>query len=294
MDLEEPHRSRLLDLNRTTLRLWEWGDEAAPAVLCLHGAFDHGRMWDGVAPVIASWGYRVVAIDQRGHGDSGRLSSGNTWFAVALDNAVLARVLGPPVGVIGHSFGGGQAMYLAGVWPELVRWVVNLDGLGPPAAVFTEVDTATAAARGFDVITKLATRPPRSYSSLDEMVQRRREVNPRLPIEWIEHLVRHGARPTDDGWVWKADPTFSVGFPGGFSLGHLLAEHALVQAPMLALTGAEVDTWSDLQPDALAERLSHIPDVRHEVVAGAGHYVHIEQPEVVLDAIARFMKEIDG
>ena len=90
-------------------------------MLCLHGAFDHGRMWDGLAPAIAALGFRVVAVDLRGHGDSGRLGSGHVWFATALDIGLLARSFGRPVGLVGHSFGGGAAVYGPACGPSWCR-----------------------------------------------------------------------------------------------------------------------------------------------------------------------------
>jgi pimeloyl-ACP methyl ester carboxylesterase len=292
LSLPEPDRAGFVEVNRTRLRVWEWGEEDAPVVVCIHGAYDHGRMWDGLAPRLAAAGYRVVAPDVRGHGDSGRLSSGHLWAVSAIDLGLLARELGPPVGLIGHSFGGGQALYVAACWPELVRWVVNLDGLGPPAEAFEERDMVEGITKSLRTLARLRSRPPRVYESLDDMQQRRQQVNVRLPAEWVAHLVRHGAVETEGGYAWKADPMFSVGFPGDFGIDHLHAEHALVTGPVLVLTGGEKDTWSELSDEELADRLRHLPDVRHEVVADAGHYVHIEQPDVVLDAIERFVAEV--
>lgn len=274
------------------LRTWEWGDRDAPPVLCLHGAYDHGRMWDGFAPRVAELGYRVVAPDLRGHGDSGRLASGHVFAASALDVALLSRHVGPPVGIIGHSFGGGQALMVAGVWPELVRWVVDLDGLGPPAAAFEEGDLVEAATKGLDVAERVRAAPPRVHATREAMVERRASVNVRLPRTWVEHLVEHGSRQVEGGFVWKADPLFSVGLPSPFGPGYIEAEHALVGRPVLVLTGGEQDTWSDLTPEEIAERLAHLPDVRHQVVDGAGHYVHIERPVAVLGALRAFLAEV--
>lgn len=302
----EPTRSGFVDVNRTRLRVWEWGDERNQPILCLHGAYDHGRMWDGLAPRLASLGYRVVAPDLRGHGDSGRIGSGMMWNASALDVACLARELGPPVGVVGHSFGGGQALYAAGVWPELFRWVVNIDGLGPPTEVFAENDIVDVATRCVTAAERVLRQPPRRYATRDEMVERRQGVNVRLPAEWTRHLVAHGSRPAGEheheldgsdaagGWVWKADPLFGVGFPDEFHIDHLHAEHAEVTAPVLVLTGAEHDTWSDLSAGELEQRLEHVSDARHVVVGDAGHYIHVEQPDAVLAAIAAFLDEVDG
>jgi pimeloyl-ACP methyl ester carboxylesterase len=291
--LAEPDRSCFVELNRTRLRLWDWGDPEAPPVICVHGAYDHGRMWDGLAPELAALGYRVVAVDLRGHGDSGRLSSGAAWAAIAVDLALLARHLGPPVGLVGHSFGGGQSLFVAGVWPELVRWVVNLDGLGPPAAGFEPPDDI--AGRTGELLAgaeRALSRPARVHPSAEVLVARRKRVNVRMPDEWLHHLVRHGTRPAEGGLVWKADPLFGVGFPAAFDVDALHAEHEAVRRPVLALTGAEHDTWSEMTPDELEERLTHLSDVRHQIVEGAGHYVHLEQPEAVLAAVAGFVAEV--
>src|SRR3954447_20277642 len=135
--LREPDRAELVDVNRTTLRLWCWGDPEAPPVLLLHGAYDHGRMFDDFAPRVAALGYHAIAIDFRGHGDSGPLDTGFAWSLLHLDLALLVRdVIGGPVGVIAHSFGGGQSIGLAGAFPELARWLVVIDGLGPPPIAF--------------------------------------------------------------------------------------------------------------------------------------------------------------
>ena len=120
--LREPDRAELLDVNRTELRLWHWGDATAAPVLLLHGAYDHGRMFDDLAPRIAALGYHAIALDFRGHGDSGPLDTGFAWALLHIDLALLVRdIIGSAVGVIAHSFGAGQAIGLAGAFPELVR-----------------------------------------------------------------------------------------------------------------------------------------------------------------------------
>lgn len=292
MHLPAPERSGFLEVNRTQLRLWEWGEESAPAIVCVHGAYDHGRMWDELAPRLAGLGFRVVAPDLRGHGDSGRLGSGQMWAASALDLALLIRQLGAPVGLIGHSFGAGQAMYVGGVWPELVRWVVNIDGLSEPHQV--QRPLAERAADSVAAAERVLLRPPRVYASLEEMVERRGSVNRRLPRPWVEHLVRHGARPAEGGFVWKSDPMFSVGMPEDWGPEYDAAELALLTRPLLVLTGAEADTWSEMSPADVDARVAGLLDARHHAVEGAGHYVHIEQPDTVLAAVAAFVTEVSS
>ena len=263
--------------------------------MLVHGAYDHGRMFDQLAPMVASLGYHAVAVDLRGHGDSAPLDTGFAWTLLHLDLALVARHLGGSVGFVAHSFGGGQAGGVAGAFPELVRWIVNIDGLGPPSEAMQPPDDIPAAIqRAFTVTDRAQLGAPRSWGSLEEMAERRGRNNPRLSAEWTLHLARHGARTTaeGDGWVWKADPMFGVGIPSEFNEAMLKAEIRSVASPVLVLTGTEPDTWRDLSDEQIAERVGWFPDARHAVVPGTGHYVHIEDPATVLGHMRDFLAEV--
>ena len=105
--LREPDRAELVSVNRTELRLWCWGDATAAPVLLLHGAYDHGRLFDDLAPRVAALGYHAIALDFRGHGDSGPLDTGFAWALLHLDLALLVRdIIGTPVGVIARRLNG--------------------------------------------------------------------------------------------------------------------------------------------------------------------------------------------
>jgi pimeloyl-ACP methyl ester carboxylesterase len=293
LDVREPDRAELLDLGRTTLRLWHWGEESRPPVLLVHGGWDHGRMWDGIAPRIAALGYHAVAIDVRGHGDSGRLhTSGTYWLMHQLDLAQLALHLGPPLRVIGHSFGGGLSMAMAAAFPEYVTRVVNIDGLGPPPEMMLVEDHAASAAQWIGDAERLWYEPQREYSSIAEMAERRKAINVRLPMEWCLHLARHGSsRGPRGGLVWKSDQHMRLGSPGPFSDESLRAQYQRIRCPVLVLTGAEPDQWGDLPSEIRDGRLAAIPDARHHRLSDAGHYVHIEQPDAALALIDEFFRD---
>ena len=152
--------------------------------------------------------------------------------------------------------------------------------------------TVADATRSFTSTERALLTPQRRYATRDEMVERRAGVNVRLPRDWVEHLVAHGAVEDEGGFRWKADPVFNVGFPGDWDVEGIITEHELVRCPLLVLTGAEPDTWSDLTDEQTAERISHFADVRHRAIAGAGHYVHVEQPDAVMAAITDFVAEV--
>jgi pimeloyl-ACP methyl ester carboxylesterase len=290
LDLREPDRAEFVDLNRTRLRVWSWGDVDAPAVVCAHGGWDHGRMWDDFAPRVAALGFHVVAYDQRGHGDSGRLHSSTSWLTWNLDLALLARRLGAPLGLIGHSMGGGQVLSVAGSFPELVSWLVNIDGLGPPPEMMQVADHAAHSAQWLRDAERIWWEPQREYESIEEMADRRKEINTRLPYEWCEHLARHGSVRADSGrLIWKSDQIMRLGSPQPFDERHLLAQYAQIECPVLVLTGSEPDQWSFLAPADRDRRLQAIARHRHHVVEGAGHYVHIEQPLAALELLQDFL-----
>ena len=294
--LRDPDRTELVAVNRTELRLWCWGDPTLAPVLLLHGAYDHGRMFDDLAPRVAALGYHAIALDFRGHGDSGPLDTGFAWALLHLDLALLVReVVGAAVGVIAHSFGGGQAIGLAGAFPELVRWLVVMDGLGPPPDAFAPPDDIRAAIRTNAARTDriLFDRHRREWPSIDDMAAYRRSQNPRLSPEWAEHLARHGSRRgPHGGYVWKADPMFGLGVPSEFTVELLAEEQSRVQCPVLVITGTEHDTWRDLTAEQEAERIGWLR-ARHATVPGTGHYVHLEDPEATMAAIRAFIDEAE-
>ena len=59
----------------------------------------------------------------------------------------------------------------------------------------------------------------------------------------------------------------------------------------VALTGTEPDQWSFLQPEDRDRRLNAFDDAEHHAVAGAGHYVHIEQPDETIRLIDAFLQK---
>jgi pimeloyl-ACP methyl ester carboxylesterase len=291
-----PDRATFFEVNRTRLRAWCWGDPAAPPVVLVHGAYDHGRTWDGFAPRLVRLGFHVVAIDVRGHGDSGRLSSGMAWGACTIDLCELARALAPapgtPIGMIGHSMGGGQVFTAAATTPECFAWLVNLDGLGPPAEGFVDEGIVQMATRSLDEIDKIHSSAPRPWASRAQLADRRGAINIRLPRPFLEHMVEFGTREVEGGFVWKWDPLFRTGVPDGFSLELVLAQYRDVAAPTLVLVSSQEDAWTEVHDDEAARRVAMLQDGRLVSVPDAGHYVHVEQPEFVLDHITRFLDEI--
>lgn len=100
-------------------------DSALPPLLIVHGLFGSARNWGAIQRRLAD-GRRVVAVDQRNHGDSFRAAT-NSYRDMAGDLAEVIEREGVPFDVVGHSMGGKAAMVLALTRPELVNRLVVAD-----------------------------------------------------------------------------------------------------------------------------------------------------------------------
>ena len=118
---------------RLKLHFVDWGNESKPPLLLIHGGKDHARSWDFVARALRN-DFHVIAPDLRGHGDSA-WAQGSTYTLpeYVLDVAQLVDVLGlAPVRIVGHSMGAAVSLYYTGVYPEKVRQLVAIEGMGAP------------------------------------------------------------------------------------------------------------------------------------------------------------------
>ena len=291
-----PERTCDIEVLGLRLRLHEWGDPSRTPVLLCHGLFDHARGFDALAPRLAT-GFRVLALDARGHGDSD-WADFYAWPADVDDIIRVLHWLGQPAHLVGHSRGGGQVTDAAVRAPAWVRRVVNIDGFGPPPEGFRRpgVDAAersTPERMGMYLDRRRAAArrgSMPSYPSLDDLVERRRAENPRLSLEWLRHLAFHGSRQTERGWTWKVDPYVIQGF-GPWRPEWIGPFWRRLQRPLLAVTGSEPEMWGPLPDAIIDERLGGVADVKRAVVAGAGHFVHMEKPaetaELLLDFLER-------
>ena len=167
------------------LALHEWGEPAAPRVVCLHGVRNHGLHF---APL--AWrlpGYHVLAPDLLGHGHS---PWEPPWDIATHLDAIVETVGGRESILVGHSFGGRLAFELAARAPKLVPKLVLLD-----PAILLPGHVALAAAEN--------ARIEKSYISFDELIERRYDESqlhfaPRELV--VEDLASH-VDTGDDGRV---------------------------------------------------------------------------------------------
>ena len=285
-----PDRRRRVDAHGIGIATYEWGDLDAPPIMLCHGGMDFAATFDLLAPLLADAGWRVVAWDQRGHGDSDYAAL-YSWDADVRDAlAVLDSTTRSPVPVVGHSKGGGLTMQLAEAMPHRVSHLANLDGLPskrlPPDIANHERTRMLAKDleawldhRRQQRRTRSAGRA-RSTSSPSAAAR----MNPRLSRDWLRYIVTIGARHDDDGWRWKLDPSMRFGGFGPWRPEWSLMRLPGLSMPFLGVLGLEYEEmgWGTKPEDVVG----YLPlGARFVPLEGTGHFVHIEKPETVAGLI---------
>jgi len=275
--------SRHFQAQRLKLHILDWGDPSAPPVILLHGGRDHARAWDDVAQALALT-HRVIVPDLRGHGDSQWADAGGyTMPGFIYDLVALIRHLNlPEVNLVGHSLGGNIALRTAGLYPEMVRRVVSIEGLGPSPQMAQEMAAKPVETRlrgWIDEQRQLDARTPRSYATIEDALARMMAQNPHLNASQAFHLTQHGVRPAaQGGYEWKFDPYLRSWPPIDLSRDEIRSLWSRITCPVLLVYGAA--SWAS-NPGADG-RAAAFRNATVASVEGAGHWVHHDRFETFM------------
>jgi pimeloyl-ACP methyl ester carboxylesterase len=272
---------------RLRLHYADWGNHGAPLLLLVHGGRDHCRSWDWAAHELRN-DWHVVAPDLRGHGDSDWSPEGSyEGTAFVYDLAQLIHQLGEtPVTIVAHSLGGNIALRYTGLYPEKVRRLVAIEGLGPSPEMLAKRQAVPAAEHFRDWIERkraAASRLPKRYASLDEALERMRAENGFLSEAQARHLTIHGVRRNEDGsWSWKFDNYLHVMPFLDLAPADLAKLWRSISCPTLLMYGAK--SWAS-NPERDGRVRQFGPNARVVEFEEAGHWLHHDQFE-------RFMAEL--
>lgn len=285
------HRTHRYPVRGLSLAWHEWGPQEGPVVLCVHGFLDHGRSWAAVGEDLGGE-LRVVAPDIRGHGESDWVGPGGYYhfYDYFHDVRRLVSHLGDPsVLLVGHSMGGSVVTGVATLLGEKVRGMVLLEGMGPP---FSDLSKTQERLRRWNqslLHPDLEGGPAERASarkvmgSVADAAERLRRYNPRLPAPRARALAESFTEPAPTGGVvWRYDPLHRTPAAKPFVLQEASALWQAIQAPTVSLFGEKGFT-----PEGLAARHALLTRVRVGTIAGAGHNLHHERPELVADVIRR-------
>ncbi len=268
-----------------------WGDPAAPKLFLLHGWMDVSASFQFFVDAL-SGRWHAIAPDWRGYGLSGWSAGDSYWFPDYLGD--LDALLGhwspaAPAVLVGHSMGGNVASLYAGVRPERVARLVNLEGFGLPTT-----EPSRAPDRYAEWLEELG-RPQRfrDYASFDELGARLRQANPRLAPERARFLAQHWGVATESGRVaLRSDPAHKRVSPILYRLDEAKACWRRVTAPVLWVEGGESQTLARLRiaGTELEERKRCFARLTTRTLAGAGHMVHHDQPEALARMVEEFLR----
>ncbi|HTM19995.1 MAG TPA: alpha/beta hydrolase [Kofleriaceae bacterium] len=253
------------------------GEAGRSAVVLVHGFNQTAHSWDEFAERLADGGTRVVAFDQRGHGDSERAADYGRE-AMADDVVALAGALGiERFALVGMSMGAVHSVVAAGRHPGRVRALVLVDWA-------PEVE-----ARGRDAILKMALL---SFASFEEAVAAMHAFNPRRSLDNLRARLRHSMGPGDDGrWRWKVDAA-GLGAHPRFREppDSVWAAVDRIACPTLIIRGGE----SDLLTADMADQLATRARAQVVTIAGAGHSIAGDRPDDFFAAVAPFLRAHAG
>ena len=267
-----------------------WGaDNPGETVLLCHGFLDMGLGFFKLAPLLAAAGYRVIAFDFRGHGDSAWVGRGGYYhFAdYVLDLHELVPQLLPaetPFHLIGHSMGGTVATLYAATHLPRIKSLALLEGYGPPAEdPARALDRMRSWLSGIDALRAGESRV--QLASLEAAIARLARRNPTLDAESLRFLAVNSTEPHPraPGLTWRFDPLHRTLSPVGFELARFVHFATLITRPTLIIQGE-----TGLRTGDDAARIAAYPRAQARVIAGAGHMLHWTHADETARAVLEF------
>jgi len=264
---------RFIDVGGLSLHYVDWGGAGRQPMILLHGIGRVARTFDHVAPHFSE-DYHVMAVDMRGHGDSGWDPDGGYLVEdYVSDIEAMVEQLGLENLVLwGNSTGGRVAQVFAGKHPELVGALI-VEDVGPerPASIANS-------------LAERIRREQAGWDSEDALLDQLRRSSPRTQPEVLRAYAHYGStvRAEDGRTIFKRDPRIN----DGFVVTDLWRFVRAIRAPTIyVLGGASTIVSADTQRELLAT----LPDVRIEIMPGLGHYPSEESPADFLAIVDPFL-----
>ena len=276
-----PYRSCNIVLRRMRFHFLEWGHPDAPVIVLLHGGHQSAHSWDLVSLHLAQR-YRVLALDQRGHGDSEwarDVAYSNHEMSLDAEAFISALGLRRPL-LMGHSMGGRNAMLLTRRNPALLSALVIVD-VGPELS-----EKGRAAIAGF-------VQAAQEFDDLEHFVRAVRQYDPYRPREHIERTVKYNMLERADGkYVSKCDSNprrLAIARGIGPLENITLQDAAGFDLPVLLVRGADSNI---LAPDAAERFAAALPKGMLVTVPKAGHNVHGQNTKGFIAALDSFLETL--
>lgn len=263
-----------------TLTGWYHPGSGTP-LLALHGWLDNANSF---APLAHQGLSPMLALDFAGHGCSDHRPPGAaTHFVDHVRDVerVAAKLTPQPFDLVGHSMGAGVAVLFAATFPERVRRLVLIEGLGPPAT--PGADAPAKLREAIDGMHGLAHKQPPIYADFEEAVRARTRGFGGLSAASARLLCGRGLQPVADGWTWSTDARLRLRSSLRLTEEQVEGFVRGIRAPTLLIVG-EQGMGGD---GAFDHRLDWLEQVELARLSGP-HHLHMEAPEPVAEYIRKF------
>ena len=275
-------QDRRLTLNGLRFHYRDWGNASAQPMVCLHGFTSHAHSWDTFAAAMRER-YHVLALDQRGHGETDWATDYQPARRVEDLEAFVSSLGLERLVLVGLSMGGWTAFSYAAKHPGSVERLVIVD-------IAPEIDP-----RGAQRIAN-NTRAKDVFADPEEAVALARALNPRPPEAELRARTLHNLVQRPDGtWTWRYD----VALRNGTASVRATPEEAQamwpllrkISCPTLLVRGVDSDI---LSPELAQRMVASIPNCRLVEVPNSGHAVPFDNPTGFVQAVQTFLLEQDA
>lgn len=269
-------------------RIVRWGPPSDDPIVLLHGFMDSALTYQFLVDELpAEWSF--AAPDWRGFGGSDAAPDAY-WFPdyfADLEELLDALVPGRRARIVGHSMGGTVAALYAGIRPDRLAWLVNLEGFGLPRGQAERAPQRYA--EWLDAVK--VPIAPRRYASVDELTRVLTKKNPRLTPARAAFVAQAWTRAAPaGGFELATDPKHRWPNPVLYRREEAEACWRNVTIPVQLLLGALSEYRHGLGPDGTDEAFRAIYR-RLDLVTlpGVGHMLHHENPAAVAAAMQSFV-----
>ncbi|MBI2335832.1 MAG: alpha/beta hydrolase [Deltaproteobacteria bacterium] len=258
-----------------------WGKPKGIPILAIHGWLDNAHSFLPLAKLLPE--FHWLALDLPGHGKSGFKPAGNIyhfidWVADLWE--VIHHFRWKEFYLVGHSLGASIAVFLPGLFPDKIKKLLLLDGLGPMTNEPEELPKTLK--------THLAklhqTRNNRKFfKDLEDAAKHRMEKG-ELNFASAQCLANRGVVKSPQGYYWRYDPQLTLPSPVRLTENHVKAVLHEIQCPTLFLYSNQAELYYQ---QTLNRRKHWIKKLTAQKINGSHHF-HLDDPEGIAEIVKEF------
>ena len=287
----KPSRSEYIPVRELKYHIRIWGDDSHPKLFMVHGWMDVSASFQFLVDALKR-DWCVIAPDWRGYGLTYKSHVDNYWFPDYLaDLDAVLRHYSPdaPADLVGHSLGGNVACLYAGIRPERIRRLVNLEGFG-----MRSTKPAEAPARFRLFMDQIANQPAlKPYKDFAALAGRLQKTNPRLTAERAAFLAQHWGHAVNGQVELLADPAHKIVNATLYRVEEAHACWEAIAAPVLCVSANQSEMLTKwITAAEYRDRLTHFKNVKEASIDNAGHMLQHDQPEQLAALIEAFLEPV--